>query len=81
MEVFDYMLAGSIGSNFKVCDPFVGSGSSAIAALKAGCSFVGADISEKACKISSDRIKEFVKSGKDILQKDPAVIENSNNKK
>ena len=81
VEVFDYMLAGSIGSNFKVCDPFVGSGSSAIAALKAGCSFVGADISEKACKISSDRIKEFVKSGKDILQKDPAVIENSNNKK
>lgn len=81
VEVFDHMLVGSISDGFKVCDPFVGSGSAAIATLKAGCSFVGADVSEKACKISADRIREFLKSGKDILEKESIDVEERNHKK
>ena len=74
VEVFERMLTGSIEKGFTVCDPFIGSGSSAIAALKAGCTFIGADISEKACRISADRIKHFAKYGKDILQEKSALI-------
>lgn len=68
VEVFDSMLAGSIERGHTVCDPFLGSGSAAIAALKAGCKFVGADISDKACQVSVDRITEYLKNGIDPLQ-------------
>lgn len=79
VEVFDYMLSGSVEKNFTVCDPFVGSGSSAIAAIKAGCSFIGADVSEEACELSVDRVKQFLINKNDILQRESALVENSNN--
>ncbi len=41
VALFERMLAGSAEPGFVVCDPFVGSGSAAIAALRNGCSFVG----------------------------------------
>lgn len=69
VEVFDYMLKGSVEPNFVVCDPFVGSGSSAIAALKANCKFWGADISGKAFHASVNRIQHFLENGSDPLQK------------
>ena len=47
------MLAASAYPGYVVCDPFVGSGSSAIAALNFGCSFVGCDISMKAVEIAN----------------------------
>lgn len=83
VEVFDFMLSGSASKNFVVCDPFLGSGSAAIAAIKAGCTFIGADVSEKACKISIERIKEYTASKIDILQKESALpdIENKKIKK
>lgn len=68
VEVFDMMLAASGSDNFVVCDPFLGSGSSAIAAIKAGCNFIGCDISNKAFDTSEKRIKTFLLTGKDILQ-------------
>jgi len=55
VELFELMLAGSANPGYVVCDPFVGSGSSAVAALKFGCSFVGCDISKKAVKIAKSR--------------------------
>ena len=73
VEVFDFMLKGSVEPNFLVCDPFLGSGSSAIAALKAKCDFIGADVSRKACDISHDRVKNFLSSGIDILQEKSAL--------
>lgn len=68
VKIFDLMMESSAEPGFVVCDPFLGSGSSAIAALKAGCSFVGADVSEKACKLSSERVLNFLKTEKDILE-------------
>src|SRR3989344_1876636 len=46
-EIFELMLKGSAEKDFVVCDPFLGSGSSAIASIKAGCMFWGCDIADK----------------------------------
>ncbi|MCK9209388.1 MAG: site-specific DNA-methyltransferase [Ignavibacteriaceae bacterium] len=68
-EVFELMLKGSAEKDFVVCDPFVGSGSSAIAAIKSGCKFIGCDTSEKAISVSKERIKQFLKTKTDLYQK------------
>ncbi len=73
VEVFSAMLAGSVEPGFTVCDPFAGSGSSAIAALRAGCSFVGCDISERAVSLTAERCSAFVERGVDIHQPRSAV--------
>jgi site-specific DNA-methyltransferase (adenine-specific) len=69
-EVFELMLKGSGLKDFTVCDPFMGSGSSAIAAMKAGCRFLGCDISQKSMEYSKERIEGFLKTKKDIHQKE-----------
>ena len=48
VELFSHMLAGSAEPGMTICDPFVGSGSSAVAALVAGCEMVAADIDARA---------------------------------
>ena len=71
VELFDKMIFSSKLKDDKkliVCDPFVGSGSAAISALKANCYFIGADISEKAIQLSNKRIKNFLKDKIDILE-------------
>jgi len=52
-----------------VCDPFMGSGSSAIASIKLGCKFIGCDISTKAINFSQKRIDNYLKMETDINQK------------
>ena len=51
-----------------VCDPFLGSGSAAIAAIKNNCKFIGGDISKTAIKISTKRIDTYLKKKIDILE-------------
>lgn len=78
VEVFEAMLIGSIngaGNKTVVCDPFLGSGSSAIASIKKDCVFLGADINEKACKISKDRVVNYINKKIDILQEKDSHIE------
>jgi len=43
-----------------VCDPFMGSGTTAIAALETDRQWIGFDIEAKACKITRERIKNHV---------------------
>ncbi|WP_130855673.1 DNA-methyltransferase [Olivibacter jilunii] len=69
-EVFQLMLKASAERGFMVCDPFFGSGSSAIAAIKENCRFVGSDISETAIKFATERVNQFLKYGVDVFQKD-----------
>lgn len=69
-EVFELMLKGSAEKDFVVCDPFLGSGSAAIASIKAGCKFLGCDISSKSLSTSKERIKSFLKTAVDPLQKE-----------
>jgi site-specific DNA-methyltransferase (adenine-specific) len=78
VELFEAMIASSRlkdEKNFMVCDPFLGSGSSAIASLRQKCCFVGADISDKSIQISSERINGFIANKKDIYQVASAVDE------
>ena len=67
-EIFELMLRGSAGPGSVVCDPFMGSGSSAIAALRCGCSLVGGDISARAVEFSKERIEGFMDGKGDIYQ-------------
>lgn len=74
VELFQTMIYASAETGFTVCDPFMGSGSSAIAAIKNGCHFIGCDVAEKAIAISRTRIKQFLATGADILQSKPAFL-------
>lgn len=68
VELFEAMLAGSAEPGFVVCDPFVGSGSAAIAALRRGCRFAGADVSERAVAFATARVSDFLATGVDPAQ-------------
>ena len=74
VEVFEAMLVGSDEPGFVVCDPFVGSGSSAIAALRRGCSFVGCDIAERAVEFARTRCENFLSTGEDIYQPSSCLV-------
>jgi len=77
VEIFQAMIHASAENGFTVCDPFLGSGSSAIAAIKNNCQFIGCDISDKSIEISINRIDHFLKRSTDDLQpKSMAVEEN-----
>jgi site-specific DNA-methyltransferase (adenine-specific) len=68
VELFRAMICGSTEPGFLVCDPFMGSGSSAIAALQHGCRFVGGDLSERAVTLARERVEGFLTRGVDPLQ-------------
>lgn len=68
VEVFENMLKASSKIGDLVCDPFVGSGSSAIASIRNKCFFIGCDVCPEACKITRDRVDFFLKNGYDNLQ-------------
>jgi site-specific DNA-methyltransferase (adenine-specific) len=69
VEIFDHMIKASAKKGYVICDPFLGSGSSAIASLKNNCRFIGCDVSLIACKVSRERIKNYIKKGNDSLQR------------
>jgi site-specific DNA-methyltransferase (adenine-specific) len=68
VAVFDAMIEPSVEAGFVVCDPFVGSGSAAIATLKAECTFVGADLSDRAVNITNWRLSSFLATGDDPME-------------
>ncbi len=71
VELFEAMIASSRDpgdEEFLVCDPFVGSGSAAVAALKQGARFVGCDISTRAIDLCRRRLESFVDAGVDPCQ-------------
>jgi site-specific DNA-methyltransferase (adenine-specific) len=75
VEVFQAMIHASSENDYIVCDPFTGSASSAIAAIKNNCKFIGCDISEKSIETSKERISNYLSSGKDILQTKSSSVE------
>lgn len=75
VEVFQAMIHASAEENFTVCDPFLGSASSAIAAIKNNCNFIGCDISDKSMEVSKRRISEYLDTGVDVLQKNSSAID------
>jgi site-specific DNA-methyltransferase (adenine-specific) len=73
VELFSRMLAGSAEPGMMVCDPFIGSGSSAVAALLAGCEVVGADIDPRAVHMASQRCAAVACGSADPGERAPAV--------
>jgi site-specific DNA-methyltransferase (adenine-specific) len=71
VALFERMLDGSSEPGFLVCDPFAGSGSAAIAALRAGCRFTGADVAGRAVELARERCRHFLTTGKDPLEPQP----------
>lgn len=67
-EVFEMMISSSAYKDDVVLDPFMGSGSSAIAALKSECIYLGCDKALSAINLSGERVATFLKDKKDILQ-------------
>lgn len=74
VELFQAMIYASALPGYVVCDPFLGSGSSAIAAIKNNCNFIGCDISPRAIEVSKERVRTFISTGNDILQKNAASL-------
>jgi site-specific DNA-methyltransferase (adenine-specific) len=72
VALFGLMLQASAYPGEVVCDPFVGSGSSAVAALRHGCSFIGADIENAAVHLTRERCQSVVSCGVDPLEPSPA---------
>jgi len=68
VRLFELMIEASAEPGFVVCDPFCGSGSSAVAAVRFGCEFVGADIDPRAVEISRDRLTRLAATGRDPLE-------------
>ena len=50
--------------NSLVYDPFMGSGTTAIAAYQYECRFIGSEISEEYCKIAESRIRPLLEQEK-----------------
>jgi len=80
VEVFEAMLMASAEPGFIVCDPFVGSGSAAIAAAKRLCNFVGCDSSERAVSLAIKRVQTYRAKKLDSMQKNSAVAFDEDNK-
>jgi site-specific DNA-methyltransferase (adenine-specific) len=68
VRLFEYMVNASAEPGFVVCDPFCGSGSSGVAAVRHGCDFIGADIDARAVELSRDRLGAVVATGLDPLE-------------
>ncbi len=68
VALFTRMLEGSVEAGMTVCDPFVGSGSAAIAALRHQCSFIGADIAPQAVALATQRCARYREDGVDPLE-------------
>jgi site-specific DNA-methyltransferase (adenine-specific) len=77
VELFSKMIFSSKLKNekkFIVCDPFSGSASAGIAALKNNCNFIGCDISKKALHIGKKRLKYYSKNKIDLFEKNKTKI-------
>jgi site-specific DNA-methyltransferase (adenine-specific) len=62
------MVEASAEPGFVVCDPFCGSGSSGVAAVRGGCDFIGADIDARAVALCEERLRALVATGQDLLE-------------
>ena len=60
VKLFELMVQASAEPGFVVCDPFCGSGSSGVAAVRNGCDFIGADIDPRAVELCEERLAGLV---------------------
>ena len=58
-EVSEVLVHQSASPGGIVADPFVGAGSTGVAAVRAGCSFWGCDVNSEALTITESRLREL----------------------
>lgn len=58
LQLVDRVVASTTAK--RVLDPFMGSGTTALAAIKNGREYMGIEISPEYCKMAEERIREFV---------------------
>lgn len=61
LALIDRIVRSTCGS--LILDPFMGSGTTAIAARMCGRNFIGIDIAEAYCQLAEERLKEFDRLG------------------
>ncbi len=61
VDLMKYYIANSSNEGDLVFDPFMGSGSTGVAALELGRKFIGCEIDEKYFKVAEERIQEMLK--------------------
>ena len=59
VEVSEILISQSSQPGETIADPFMGSGSVGVAALKAGRRFLGNDLNREAVRLSATRLREF----------------------
>jgi len=80
VELFEAMIAASVHaedfsggvSDFLVCDPFMGVGTCAVAAMRQGVQFVGCDVSREAVELARRRVESWAERRRDPLQEKAA---------
>ena len=58
IKMIEMLIKASSNENDIVCDPFMGSGTTAVACKELGRNFIGFEISEEYCKIAEERLKK-----------------------
>ena len=58
VKLFERMITASSDKGDIILDPFIGSGTTAIACRKLGRSFIGIELSEEYCKIANKRLEQ-----------------------
>jgi site-specific DNA-methyltransferase (adenine-specific) len=59
VKVSEVVIAQSSAAGDMVADPFMGSGSVGVAALRLGRRFIGTDLNPEAVRVSSQRLRQF----------------------
>jgi site-specific DNA-methyltransferase (adenine-specific) len=73
VELFETMIVASCEPGFVVVDPFMGSGSCAVAAQRHGCTFWGCDSSATAVALAQQRLEAVRRGLPDPLQPQSAA--------
>jgi site-specific DNA-methyltransferase (adenine-specific) len=58
IEIVKYLIENSAKENTLILDPFMGSGTTVVAAKELGKDFIGIEISPIYCKIAEDRLRQ-----------------------
>lgn len=64
IKLFSLILQDYSEENALIFDPFMGSGTTAIACLKTNRRFIGCEISKKYCDIANKRISDYLSQGR-----------------
>ena len=68
VALFSTLLAASTEPGMHVCDPFMGTAATGVAALRAACTYTGGDSSPTAVSLARDRLSQVAAGAPDPLE-------------